>query len=568
MSEYDLIFVHAPSVYDFRKKSSLLGPVSDVIPSTPVFEMYPIGFTTIASKLSTNGYRVRILNLAAHMLADDSYDVEKAIGKLRSRVFGIDLHWLPHAHGSLEIAKLIKKIHPDSKVIIGGFSATYFWEEIMKEHPYVDAVFLGDSTELPMLRYFQALDKGKYLDRVPNLVYRDGNRIRNNGISHFIENLDDVEVDYRWVIKSVMKSMDLTGHLPYIDWKNNPMFLVNTVRGCSLECATCMGGCNSFKRNFGRKRPAYRSPEKLMDDIRQIESYFKGVVFVFGDIRQPGKNYARKFLSLLKKERPNNELAFEFFTPPDKEFVRTFGRSLEVFNAQISPDSHDPIVREKLGRHYTNESLERSIWYLLKAGVKRMDVFFMIGLPGQDRKSVMSTVEYSKKLLSRMGETERLMPFISPLAPFLDPGSNAFEEPEKHGYRLLARSLEEHRQLLTNPSWGLILNYETNWLTRDEIMDVTYEAGLGMNKLKKTIGAITEEEAKAVSTRIMLARDAVRGIDIAMKSDDPEKSLAKLREELKPLSESTVCNKRELDWNRRSFYWSIPKIAVSTLLRR
>ena len=119
MSEYDLIFVHAPSVYDFREHSSLFGPVSDVIPSTPVFEMYPIGFTTIASKLSTNGYRVRILNLAAHMLANDSYDVKKAIGKLRSKVFGIDLHWLPHAHGSLEIAKLIKEIHPDSKVILG-----------------------------------------------------------------------------------------------------------------------------------------------------------------------------------------------------------------------------------------------------------------------------------------------------------------------------------------------------------------------------------------------------------------------------------------------------------------
>ena len=568
MSEYDLIFVHAPSVYDFREHSSLFGPVSDVIPSTPVFEMYPIGFTTIASKLSTNGYRVRILNLAAHMLANDSYDVEKAISKLRSKVFGIDLHWLPHAHGSLEVAKLIKKIHPDSKVILGGFSATYFWEEIMRDHPSVDAVFLGDSTELPMLRYFQVLEKGKYLDKVPNLVYRDGNKIRNNGITHFIENLDDVEVDYKFVIKSVIKSMDLTGHLPYIDWKNNPMFLVNTVRGCALECATCMGGCNSFKRNFGRKRPAYRSPEKLMEDINQIESYFKGVAFVFGDIRQPGKNYARQLLSLIKKERPNNELAFEFFTPPNKEFVRTFGKSLEEFNAQISPDSHDPVVREAQGRYYSNEAMEKSISYLLQAGVKRMDIFFMIGLPKQDRKSVMDTVEYSKKLLSRMDVAGRLLPFISPLAPFVDPGSNAFEEPEKYGYRLLAKNLKEHRQLLTNPSWKLILNYETNWMTRDEIMDATYAAGIGMNKAKKSVGAISLEEAKAVHTRIKLAREAVRGIDIAMKSSDPDAALAELSEELKPLSESTVCNKRELDWARRSFYWSIPKIASSILLRK
>ena len=30
-----------------------------------------------------------------------------------------------------------------------------------------------------------------------------------------------------------------------------------------------------------------------------------------------------------------------------------------------------------------------------------------------------------------------MIPFISPLAPFLDPGSRAFEEPERYGYRLL-----------------------------------------------------------------------------------------------------------------------------------
>jgi len=46
MSRTDLILLHAPSVYDFRKKAILYGPVSDQIPSSPVFEMYPIGFVS------------------------------------------------------------------------------------------------------------------------------------------------------------------------------------------------------------------------------------------------------------------------------------------------------------------------------------------------------------------------------------------------------------------------------------------------------------------------------------------------------------------------------------------
>jgi len=47
----DLLLLHAPSVYDFRERAILYGPVSDMVPSSTVFEMYPLGFLTIASYL-------------------------------------------------------------------------------------------------------------------------------------------------------------------------------------------------------------------------------------------------------------------------------------------------------------------------------------------------------------------------------------------------------------------------------------------------------------------------------------------------------------------------------------
>ena len=34
------------------------------------------------------------------------------------------------------------------------------------------------------------------------------------------------------------------------------------------------------------------------------------------------------------------------------------------------------------------------------------------------------------------------------MAPFLDPGSLVFDNPEEYGYTLRATTLEEHRQLL------------------------------------------------------------------------------------------------------------------------
>jgi len=101
MAITDLVFLHAPSVYDFREKTILYGPISDLVPSTPVFEMYPIGFATLSDYLERHGFHTRIVNLAVRMLHDRTFDAEKMIASLDPRVFGIDLHWMPHAHGAL-----------------------------------------------------------------------------------------------------------------------------------------------------------------------------------------------------------------------------------------------------------------------------------------------------------------------------------------------------------------------------------------------------------------------------------------------------------------------------------
>ena len=116
----DLILLHAPSVYDFRTKAILYGPISDVIPSSPIFEMYPIGFSSLLEYLYQRGMRVRIVNLAYLMLTRENFDAERLIKKLQCTAFGIDLHWLPHAQGSLEIAALCKRLHPDRPVMRGS----------------------------------------------------------------------------------------------------------------------------------------------------------------------------------------------------------------------------------------------------------------------------------------------------------------------------------------------------------------------------------------------------------------------------------------------------------------
>jgi hypothetical protein len=54
----DLILLHAPALFDFRTRETFLGPMADAVPSTPMFEMYPVGLTSIADFLERNHYNV------------------------------------------------------------------------------------------------------------------------------------------------------------------------------------------------------------------------------------------------------------------------------------------------------------------------------------------------------------------------------------------------------------------------------------------------------------------------------------------------------------------------------
>jgi B12-binding domain/radical SAM domain protein len=551
VAKLDLVLLHAPSVYDFRERSIMFGPVSDLVPSTPVFEMYPLGFTTMAEYLERHGLNVRIVNLAVLMLNRPGFDVEKAIREMDPLAFGIDLHWLPHAHGSIEIAKLVKKHHPSTPVIFGGLSASYFHEELAL-HPSVDYVLRGDSTEEPLRRLIMALKRRGTLDDVPNLTYQAvDDSLVVNPLDWVPADMDDVSLDYSFVMRAVIRYRDMMGFVPFKDWLRYPVCASLTCRGCTHNCVTCGGSAYSFRTHFGRDRIAFRDPELLVRDIQHIQRYIPGPVFVLNDFLQAGRDYVEAFVKGLSRINMRNPIGFEFFTPPDEDFYEFLNAHLPDYSVEISVESHDDGVRAAFGKkHYTTEQVEESIRAALRHGCKRFDLYFMTGIPTQTPASVLETPEYVKGLYERTGNDCRLLPFISPMAPFLDPGSLAFDEPEKHGYKRLATTLEEHRQLLLEPSWRYIMNYESDSMSKGELIDATYQAAIGVNRVKAEVGAIPADQAPQTEARIAQATVAMQRIDEIVSGDPAHRAAAlqDLRAEVDRLNESTVCEKTELNW--------------------
>ena len=193
----------------------------------------------------------------------------------------------------------------------------------------------------------------------------------------------------------------------------------------------------------------------------------------------------------------------------------------------------------------------------------------MTGLPEQTKESAMQSVKAAKGLWDSVKRDDNLFIYNAPFAPFVDPGSRAFESPEEWGYRFFARTLEEHRRLLDNPSWKHVLSYETKWMTRDEIAETSYDAALELARIEFECGRSSEEMYDARTRRTDTARTMLRRIDDILLIKDTrerERELWTIKEEGERLMQSTVCNKKDLDWKTGSIWSNTPRV-ITGLIR-
>lgn len=564
--KYDLVLLHAPSVYDFRKNSLLAGPISDVVPSSPVFEMYPIGLTSIADYLERFGLRVKIINIANRMLMNQSFDVEKKLKKINTRAFGIDLHWLPHAHGSIELAKLVKSLHPDTPIIFGGLSATYYHQELI-QYPFVDFVMRGDSTEKLMLLLMNKFEFGNtnYSD-IPNLTWKKGTEPHYNPLTYVPKDLDEFDVPgYRYTIRSVFKYRNFLDPLPYNGWLQYPNTALLTARGCTQNCLICGGSREAYGQNCNRKSLALRSPRKLVEDIQFIQRFSRAPIFILHDIRQGGREYMNEFFGLLKKLKPKNEIVFELFQYADEEFFKKINDSVPKYSIEITLETHDERLRKFNGKFScTNEKVIETLNSALKHGCKKIDLFFMVGIPGQTYESALQNIEFCEKIHQSCQLDPRIFYFVAPLAPFLDPASPAFEHPELYGYKKFCHTLEDHRKAITQPSWKHMLSYETNEMTRDDIVNATYEAAKLLNHFKLKYQLIDQSGFEDIERKIVKSQAYIEKIDslLALPEEEKELEFVKLNKEIEELNRYSICGKNELKWEVQKNYANFFSLAL------
>jgi clorobiocin biosynthesis protein CloN6 len=443
-------------------------------------------------------------------------DVRALLASLDARLIGIDLHWMVHVQGSLEVARLVKEVHPEIPVIFGGISSTFYARELMA-YPFIDMVMKGYDTHEPVNRLLSELKNGRRFDTVENLSWKRDGAVVDNGLTHAPDTFS-CGVDWSTIPRE--KGAQI---LELLSTQN---------AGCAYNCGWCGGSREAFRRIFKRQRAMARKPlEEVAYEFAQaralpgIEQYY---FYSVGSYNEPRERLGY-FLEQVA-DTPLKSISFEQFHLTSDDVLKRMAAANRRTSITLSPESHDLTVAKLAGRGvYTPEEMEEWIERALDLGIHSIDVWYFIGMPEQDEASVMATVDYCEHLLKRF-KGRQVIPLLCPMIPFLDPASTFFEEPDRHGYRVFYRTVEEHRRGMERASLINRINYETRWLSREQLVGVGYRAVRALAELKSAYGMLPRSCVKAITAKIDDALEIGAAVHAADCLADPRSRAAALKE--------------------------------------
>jgi B12-binding domain/radical SAM domain protein len=398
------------------------------------------------------------------------------------------------------------------------------------------------------------------------LTWKKDGEYHYNPITYVPDDLDEFEhPGYRYIVRSVFKYGNLFDPLPYNGWLQYPNTALLTSKGCSYNCLICGGSRTAYDLNCNRRKLVMKSPKKMLDDIAFIQRFSRAPIFLLNDIRQGGPEYVKEFLDGLKQMDLKNEIVFELFQYADEDFFKQLKEAIPKYSIEMTLESSDESLRRLNGKlPCSNEKIIETLQYALKHDCAKIDLFFMVGIPGQTYQSAIQNIAFCEEVHKICHEDPRLSYFVAPLSPFLDPGSPAFENPEKYGYKKIYSKFEDFRQAMLEPSWKYMLSYETEQMTRDEIVKATYDSALLLNKFKLKNGLIDQATYNDIEMKITKSLEFIDRIDDIMKLPPEERDakLSKIKREVIEVNRHSICGKNELKWETKKLYANFASLAV------
>ena len=467
MRDIDFLFVH-PSTH-YRVQGS---GVADLV----TFITMPLGTIALADLLDRNGFSTLAIHTGIEQMYDRGFQVEDLLRSYSPSVVGIDLHWFVHAYDAIRIAEIVKQ-NSDAFVLFGGFTASYFAEEIMSNFGCVDAVITGDA-EVPLLEFMKKRQGGR-LDEVQNLLYREGGSIKRSERVYIAGEDDLRRLNYGnfKLLKNHDKyhrAITQSGDLDVYPWKIKLRrhAWAPLGRGCAVNCSYCGGGSNAHCLLTGRRSPIFHPVEQIVETLAMFEEQHIDTTYMDFD-PYPDRRYFSELFEAIRREGVDIGTEFNLWSPSGRAFVRDFSRTFNpVYSTLVmSPESGSEEVRRmNKGFYFDNHELFKWLEHARQERVQ-LEIYFASGLSGETPENFGETIDLAKAMIH---DYPVVVMLCNPIV--MEPASPRYLRPDEFGIvKMRLRSFmdiyDHHRRLAMGIPVESQIGYETIWQTEKQIIE-------------------------------------------------------------------------------------------------
>ncbi|MES2654516.1 MAG: DUF4080 domain-containing protein [Bacteroidota bacterium] len=325
---------------------------------------------------------------------------------------------------TLEVARLIKQINPNIKIMLGGPEVSYDYADVI-DKAEVDYIITGEG-ETPFKEF---LNTYPHVEKVPNLVYKTGDKVCENPSAPMFD------------------LINYAGINPYINDTPQELYnkvcYVETSRGCPYKCEFCLASLDNKVRSLP------------IDDIKAnllfLMKHGRVIKFLDRTFNVKKDFTIDMFKFILEHHSPENVFQFEITAdivhPDIVKFIQEYVPE-GLFRFEIGIQTVNQQANLQVSRKQNFDKTSAVIKTLDNKVEMHLDL--IVGLP----LDYWNDIKYSIEEVFKLFPPELQLGFLK----FLK-GTPVRHKHEQHGYKFDP-----------NPPYQII---ESNYLTADELHQIT-----------------------------------------------------------------------------------------------
>jgi B12 binding domain len=352
-------------------------------PSCPIHLM-PMGVPSMAAFLDRHGIATEIVHHAIELALDPDFDICACVRESGAKLVCLPLHWHATSRTVVNLARDLKRESPDVKICLGGYTASSFGEEILREFPFIDFVIRGDG-ERALLALARHVLEAAPVSEVPNLTRIVDGQYVVSEVQYVNTGLD--LADYEFCRFDLMRHFEhycqrglMEGKIA-LENREPGIFYCNAGRGCPYDCTFCGGSRTAQNFISGRQNVAWRPVNAMMRDLARMAEFNLDTWY---NTYQPTpvEDWFREMFAAIRKAGLRMKMVQECLHIPSREWIEDFSRTfLPGSRLDFVMYNGDDALRKLNKKNYFSAQAILDVLQITEPLGIKTDLCFLTGLP-------------------------------------------------------------------------------------------------------------------------------------------------------------------------------------------